>query len=247
MQKLLLKLSANSTTTLLANILKAISWPMVMVLANTAWAPKKITPIVLEEHRGKLNELVKNQSPWHYGFNSKLEEGSRKHVSSGLLLSDNIKRLVDTLDLNEMFKKMGLLEEACGKPQYFEWALTSGECKPEYWITQISDVEVVRDMYNFSGIGNVLIEGNEAVGTGKLGSTRIAYCRSMDSLPALRKFNRANENYILVFSGFLTSDWRSMSYEEGFDWSEDEDGPKALEGAEDVASSSDEDGQEERL
>jgi hypothetical protein len=173
---------------------------------------KKITPIVLEEHRGKLNELVKNQSPWHYGFNSKLEEGSRKHVSSGLLLSDNIKRLVDTLDLNEMFKKMGLLEEACGKPQYFEWALTSGECKPEYWITQISDVEVVRDMYNFSGIGNVLIEGNEAVGTGKLGSTRIAYCRSMDSLPALRKFNRANENYILVFSGFLTSDWRSMSY-----------------------------------
>jgi hypothetical protein len=98
-----------------------------------------------------------------------------------------------------------------------------------------------------------LAHSSEFVGDGAQSPTKIISQRSIErQRSALRNTPLTDEDYgspspTKGQPASKKSDWRSMSYEEGFDWSEDEDGPKALEGAEDVASSSDEDGQEEGI
>lgn len=173
---------------------------------------KKITPEVLKKYPGNLHKLVQSQTPYSRGFNPNFGK-EQKNLPDGLILSKDIKGFINELNLNILFEKMRQLEKICNCPQYFEWALTFKKGKPEYWITQISDVDVVRDMYDFSKLGNILIEGNEVVGTRKLESKKIVYCKNMGTLSKLREFNLTNKNYILVFSGLLTSDWRRMDFD----------------------------------
>ena len=52
------------------------------------------------------------------------------------------------LNMNPFFEMMDQMEEAFGKPQYFEWAMTIDNGIPKYWILQIADIDKRLDHFD---------------------------------------------------------------------------------------------------
>jgi hypothetical protein len=142
----------------------------------------------------------------------------------------------DDMDLNlafhqvnllPFFDKMEAMEEAFGKPQYFEWAMTLENGQPRYWIVQIGSVDRKKSPSEavFENRGVPILEGKGVVGTGIVETETVVECFDADKLEALRRFNDANpEGYVLLYSDrLITTDpgdeyereaknWRKISY-----------------------------------
>lgn len=119
-------------------------------------------------------------------------------------LEGEIKRVFDEVDLLPLFEMMKRMEDAFGRPQYFEWAMTTSKGKPKYWMLQIADVDKKLDVLDFGDLGEVLFSGHSVTGSGIKECDKIAYCIDYWQIESLRKFNQRNNDYVLLYSGKLT-------------------------------------------
>ena len=127
------------------------------------------------------------------------------HVSPTYIrLEDSIGRAFEEINLLPLFEMMQRMEEAFGRPQYFEWAMTLENGKPKYSITQIADISKKLDMMDFEDLGDVLFMGHTVTGTGTKECYRIANCWNPDDVDRLHEFNQRNANYVLLYSSRLT-------------------------------------------
>ena len=120
-------------------------------------------------------------------------------------LEDNIGRAFEEINLLTLFEMMRRMEEAFGRPQYFEWAMTLESRKPKYGITQVADISKKLDMMDFEDLGDVLFMGHTVIGTGIKECYRIANCWNPDDVETLHEFNQKNGGYVLLYSSRLTS------------------------------------------
>ena len=97
------------------------------------------------------------------------------------------------------------VEQAFGKPQYLEWAITIESGKPAYWIIQIADVDKKLDSLEFEDFGKPMFIGHSVTGTGIKDSSKIALCWNFEDIDCLDEFNKKNKDYILMFSSRLTT------------------------------------------
>ncbi len=108
------------------------------------------------------------------------------------------------------FEMIDRLEGLLGRPQYFEWALTT-EGSVKNWMLQISDADFSRDFYDFSDFGTPLLEANMIVGSGVRDCSKLATIFNQSDLDNLYRFNQANSGYILLFAkGLIRPDLRFM-------------------------------------
>jgi len=132
-------------------------------------------------------------------------------------LEDSIRRTFEEIRLFPLFEMMERMEEAFGRPQYFEWAMTLEDGKPRYWITQVADISKKLDMMDFEDLGDVLLMGHTVTGTGTKECYRIANCWNPDDIDRLHEFNQRNVNYVLLYPSRLTSsivrrEFRQLQY-----------------------------------
>lgn len=135
----------------------------------------------------------------------------RRFTNSFLAFEGNLLLEFYHLNLNPFFDMIEKIEEAFG-PQYFEWAMTL-EDKPKYWITQIADINKKLDFMDFTKLGKVLFEGHTVTGTGERICDKIAFIQNPEEVDSLYKFNQKNKDYLLIFTGILTSGSKRKSLE----------------------------------
>ena len=116
-----------------------------------------------------------------------------------------IQKWFNQLNLFQLFSMMERIEQAFGKPQYFEWAMTLNKEGPAYWITQIADVNKKIDIMDFEDLGKIIFMGHTVTGTGIKECYKIANCWNPHEVPFLNEFNQHNSNYVLVFSSRMTT------------------------------------------
>lgn len=107
------------------------------------------------------------------------------------------------LNLNPLFEMMKRMEDAFGKPHYFEWAMTIESGKPKYWITQIADISKRLDIMDFEDLGDIIFMGHTVTGTGAKECYKIANCWNPTDVDPLYQFNQQNQNYVLLYSSRL--------------------------------------------
>jgi hypothetical protein len=135
-----------------------------------------------------------------YAYNYDWREVCETYLNYDHVLSEKI----DNVDLSEIFQKIKSMESEFGKPQYFEWALTIGE-NPEYWITQIADVDREVDAYDFSYIGRSILNARKILLSGERRCDRLIYCNNEAAINILNLLNKGIQNYILLYDGSLVS------------------------------------------
>ena len=86
-----------------------------------------------------------------HGFNiqafqfSNLWQNIAEVIDTSIDYPDNIRRVLDNLNLNPIFSTMNRMEQLFKRPQYFEWAMTVSHNQPTFWIIQIADVDKKHD------------------------------------------------------------------------------------------------------
>ncbi len=120
------------------------------------------------------------------------------------------------VNLLKLFEMTARMEQAFGKPQYFEWAMTLDGQEERFWITQIADVDKKLDLVDFERFGESLLMGHTVTGTGVKDCVKIADCWNPDDIDALQRFNAKNNDYVLLYSSRLTTrglrDVRKLQY-----------------------------------
>lgn len=127
--------------------------------------------------------------------------GSVYHQDMDLYKNEGFRNL----NVLPVFEMMSRMEEAFGKPQYFEWAMTLEGDQPKYWILQIADVNKRVDHVDFEDYGDVLMMAHTVTGSGIKDCTKIANCWNPTDIDALNRFNQQNTDYALVYSSRLTT------------------------------------------
>ncbi len=112
----------------------------------------------------------------------------------------------DYLKLLPFFDMMKRMEDAFATPQYFEWAVTVEEGKPQWYILQIADVAPKTDIFEFGADGDVIFDCHTVTGSGMTEATKIFNCWNPDDVGPLYEFNQHNDGYVLLFSSRLTTE-----------------------------------------
>lgn len=112
---------------------------------------------------------------------------------------------MDAINMQSLFSMMERAETAFKKPQYFEWALTHIGGKTRYWITQIADVDPVRDLSEFVVPDNLIFTAHTVKGTGIRTCNRIAVCDNPSDVAKLADFNEKSNGYVLLYGSRLMS------------------------------------------
>lgn len=115
-----------------------------------------------------------------------------------------IERVLNSVNFLPVFSSMQQMEQIFGKPQYFEWAMTTEAGRPVFWIVQIADVNQNVDSMEFGNFGHVMFEGHTVTGTGEKEATKIVDCWNSTDIDALHQFNQHNQGYVLLFSSRVT-------------------------------------------
>lgn len=134
---------------------------------------------------------------------------SNRHMPARLITEsfdfDNpIRQGFRSIDLKQLFQMMDGLEQALGKAQYLEWAALV-DPDPKYWILQIADVDKKLDILDFADFGRILYQGRSVAGSGTRDCSKIVFCDMGYQLSDLEEFNRNNRDYVLFYSGNLTT------------------------------------------
>ncbi len=156
---------------------------------------KKITKTSLKECEGNLKLYLENLE------NKKLDIVERIQYGKSVRIKNSINRI----NLFPFFNMMDEMEKAFGMPQYFEWAMTLEQGIPEYWIIQIADVAKKADIFEFGDLGEIMLNCYSVTGNGMKECSKITYVFNPDELDNLYKFNKENENYVLLYSSRLTT------------------------------------------
>ncbi|MEW6584198.1 MAG: PEP/pyruvate-binding domain-containing protein [Nitrospirota bacterium] len=107
-------------------------------------------------------------------------------------------------DFAPMFEKMKRLEEACGKPQYFEWAGVMRGDKLVVTILQTADVSPKVDFFEFGeNVGPVVITANRVWGSNKLECDGFVWVINPNDVWALGKYNEEHSNYAVLYASRL--------------------------------------------
>ena len=168
----------------------------------------------LEERTGTAGKTI---SPfWKliekpYGNYFDLIDSTTDHDSS---LSSLINGKVSRINFIEIFEMMEKMETAFKRPQYFEWALTFKGKKQVWWITQIDGINPKSDMFDFNHPDEVLLEClNGVAGSGIRECNKILYIEDGAGIvETLKKFNKRNKNYVLVYQDRLSEYGKVKDY-----------------------------------
>ncbi|MEI6886942.1 MAG: PEP/pyruvate-binding domain-containing protein [bacterium] len=139
----------------------------------------------------------------HYGKIFEVNKAFRK----GHLAKTQIDFLTatDNFDISHLFSSIIKIEEQLGKPQYFEFAITSEDGQPKCWITQIADIDIKVDTIDFSESKTPLINADSVTGTGIIESNCIVTCITLAQVKALEEYNKTHFGYILIYRDELIS------------------------------------------
>lgn len=141
-------------------------------------------------------------------------DGRASDISSNL--DQRLNTSFQKVNLNPLFDNMQKMEQAFGKPQYLEWAMTLEKGKPKYWVVQIADIDKKKDIFDFEKFGEPFIEAHMVTGSGVKDVNAAIFCSDPHEIDLLNYFNEKHKNYLLFITSSLTSDackrWR---YENG--------------------------------
>lgn len=185
---------------------------------------EKLTKQILEPYNGELGKYMTEN------LRSVLEEDQKKNFTmtntagnhkmnvffpSEKKLEDKegptdkklifIDEALRPVNLNPIFDRMQRMEKAFGKPQYFEWALTTERGQQKDWILQIADADKKLGMFDFGKYGEPLIEAHTVTGSGEIESNTLVHCSNPDKIDNLRDFNEKNKEYILFYDSKIIS------------------------------------------
>ncbi len=122
-----------------------------------------------------------------------------------IVLNDKTALALRELNLLNFFGMMKKIEDAFGKPQYFEWSMTIESQMPKFWINQIADTSKKLDLMDFSDLGEILFNAHTVTGTGIRPCYKIAKCFQPADCQSLWDFNENNKNYVLLYSSIFTT------------------------------------------
>ena len=80
-------------------------------------------------------------------------------IMTSLTLPKDLHSVMNGLNLTSFFSTIERMEQAFGKPQYFEWAMTADGDQPVFWIIQIADVNKKLDSREFGDFGKAVFLG----------------------------------------------------------------------------------------
>ncbi len=151
------------------------------------------------------------------GFSYAPYSASRKHFLGEMVHDPQVD--LPNLNFSTFFEMMQEMETVFGKPQYLEWALTSFDGKPSYWLLQIADIDRKTDIFDFSGHGEPLFSAYAVTGSGIVNSEFMIDCFNPQGIPRLREFNQTHAGYVLLYADRLSSslagkDFGTISYED---------------------------------
>ncbi len=94
-----------------------------------------------------------------------------------LRFGGEIHDLYEYINMLPIFDMMERMENAFGRPQYFEWAATVINGNQMYWINQIADVNEKSDDLDFQNLGKIILEAHTVTSTGKKECQKMALCK----------------------------------------------------------------------
>lgn len=179
---------------------------------------EKLTEEVLEQYDGSLYDYISHSSlimaMGSEGYkNSSLvnEEMERSgavffRVAFGWGLGEGeinldyqVKSRYQEVNFLPFFENLQLLEDAFGKSQYVEFALTLEDSGSAFWITQIADANRKLDSFDFENSGTPFIEAENVTGSGVIEADTVVLCRNSGMLDQLKKFNDKERGYVLIY------------------------------------------------
>lgn len=160
----------------------------------------------LSEKVGCSGEYHPHRALFQYARGHCIKEGKFSDYDMSLFDRKVERQLfrLDTKKIGQVLQRMKLLEERFGTPQYFEFAMTLQDKKPIYWITQIADVSLKTDVFDF-GYDNIKFDCDMVTGSGDIKCQKIVRIDDHKNYGALRKFNQENDNYVLIYPDSLVT------------------------------------------
>lgn len=112
--------------------------------------------------------------------------------------------LLARVTMAPFFDAVARLEALADYPLYFEWAITA-DPEPRWGLTQIAPARQFAEDFAWAQQGELWFRAHTVKVAGQFLASGLVICYSADALPALRAWNAAHHNYLLLYTGNLTS------------------------------------------
>jgi hypothetical protein len=109
--------------------------------------------------------------------------------------------------LTWLFSKLKKLEEACGKPQYIEWAAIEENQQPKVALLQISDADLVQNDRHIEIVATekTLGEAIYVTGSRTIDCEALVYINGDQAVSLMAELNERLRNYIVTYSSNIAT------------------------------------------